>query len=68
MISATDLDALRRPHSVCDDSHYTCPQSPEAWVEAGVVRGKCDCGADTHNAKIDALIASLAMRSEIADK
>jgi len=48
----------RRKHYTCEDSWYSCPQSDggSANEHAGT---KCDCGADEHNAKVDAIAAEL---------
>lgn len=43
-----------RPHDYCEDSYYTCPKHPEGYVDKDQ-EIKCNCGADDHNAKVDAL-------------
>ena len=47
-----------RPHDYCEDVFYTCPKHPE-YAEAGSYWTEkvtdCNCGADDHNAKVDAL-------------
>jgi len=50
----------RRKHYTCEDSWYSCPQSEcgSANEHAGT---KCDCGADEHNAKVDAICAALSL-------
>ncbi len=57
MAAATDLlDALRdakRPHLVVEDCWYSCPESGECCNDDA--KG-CTCGADRHNAAIDAAI------------
>jgi hypothetical protein len=47
----------RVDHYVCDDPYYNCPMHPEGnnWAE----EKKCRCGADEHNAKVDALAVEL---------
>ena len=49
----------RRKHYTCEDSWYNCPQSPDGSANdnAGT---ECDCGADEHNAKVDAICAALS--------
>jgi hypothetical protein len=59
MISVTQnlrdtLQSLRRSHYICDDCWYSCPKSGECCNDAA--DGKCNCGADEHNAKIDAAL------------
>jgi len=50
----------RRKHYTCEDSWYSCPQSEggSANEHAGT---ECDCGADEHNAKVDAICAALSL-------
>lgn len=52
------LRELRIKHYVNDeDCWYSCPASGECCNEnAG---SECNCGADKHNVKVDALIAGL---------
>ena len=45
------LEAAKIPHYVCEDCFYSCPKSGECCNEEA--DGKCWCGADAHNAKID---------------
>ena len=45
----------RRPHDVCEDSWYTCPKHPEGSSNVERVGSACSCGADEHNAKVDAV-------------
>jgi hypothetical protein len=49
----------RRKHYTCEDSWYNCPKSEDGSANdyAGT---ECDCGADEHNAKVDAICAYLA--------
>ena len=49
----------KRKHYTCEDSWYNCPRSEDASANdnAGT---ECDCGADEHNAKVDAICAALA--------
>ena len=53
------LEGLRRGHlQVEEDCWYSCPKSEEGCCNewAGP---ECDCGADAHNAELDAIIADL---------
>jgi hypothetical protein len=58
MNSALDLEALKRKHLEVEDSWYSCPKSPEGCGNefAGT---ECTCGADEHNALVDAIAARL---------
>jgi hypothetical protein len=49
----------RRMHYTCEDSWYNCPKSEDGSANdcAGT---ECDCGADKHNAKVDAICAYLS--------
>ncbi len=50
------LDSLRLAHHKSDDCWYSCPKSGESCNdEEG---DGCNCGADEHNARIDAILAS----------
>ena len=48
-----------RPHDYCEDVFYMCPKHPEAAEYNAYFTAKndtdCNCGADDHNAKVDAL-------------
>jgi hypothetical protein len=48
------LEGLKRAHFVCDDPWYSCPLSDEGCID-DQAQG-CTCGAEQHNAKIDALL------------
>jgi hypothetical protein len=48
----------RRKHYTCEDSWYSCPQS-ECGSANDNAGAECDCGADEHNAKVDAIAAEL---------
>ena len=52
------LEGTRRSHFVLeDDCWYSCPKSGRCCNDnAG---DDCNCGADAHNARIDAVIAKL---------
>ena len=44
-------------HYICEDPWYSCPLSEEGC--ANEFAGKdCDCGAESHNSKIDAALAA----------
>lgn len=45
------LTKLKRKHSTCEDSWYSCPASGDCIRDGH--GGKCDCGADQDNAMID---------------
>jgi hypothetical protein len=49
------LNQLRREHFECEDCWYSCPKSEGGCCNSE--QGKdCNCGADQHNAIIDAAI------------
>ena len=50
----------RRQHTECPDSWYTCPAHPDGSANDSKPAGVCDCGADTHNAAVEALQARIA--------
>jgi hypothetical protein len=50
----------RRKHYTCEDSWYNCPQS-ECGSANDNAGAECDCGADEHNAKVDAIWAALSL-------
>jgi hypothetical protein len=47
------LEEARRGHTVCADDFYSCPKSDEGLFQGPA---HCTCGADEHNAKIDAAL------------
>lgn len=49
------LEAARIRHYVSEDCWYTCPMSDEECCDDRVT--ECNCGADEHNAAIDAALA-----------
>ncbi len=49
--------SLKVQHSTCDDCWYSCPMSGECCDES---KSGCDCIAEQHNARVDALIAALS--------
>ena len=46
------LLAAKIPHYVCEDCWYSCGKTGVDCCN-DAARGKCTCGADAHNAKID---------------
>lgn len=48
----------KRSHYICEDSWYSCPKADDGTCndEKG---DECDCGADDHNAEVDALLVVL---------
>lgn len=48
------LEAAKIPHLVVDDCWYSCPLSEKCCNDQEPA--KCNCGADDHNAKIDAAL------------
>ena len=49
----------RMSHYGCDDRWYSCPKHDDGTANEFKTPGECDCGADEHNAKVDALAARL---------
>lgn len=48
----------KRSHYYCEDGWYSCPKAEDGCANES--RGpECDCGADEHNAEVDALMALL---------
>jgi len=63
--SIKDIELLKRPHfNGWGVERIACPQSfsPQRKIEAWK---KCDCGADDHNKKIDALLDAMPERKLI---
>jgi hypothetical protein len=53
------LRAAKRSHYSCDDCWYSCPKSEDGCCNKS--QGpECNCGADEHNARIDAVLKGLA--------
>ena len=52
------LEALKINHDYCEDPWYSCPLAPEGCADERKGPG-CECGADAHNAKVDAIIKLL---------
>lgn len=52
------LRRLRIAHRYVDDNWYSCPKAPDGCAN-DAEGDECNCGADTHNALVDALIRLL---------
>ncbi len=50
----TWLEANKQSHNYCEDTWYSCPKHEEGCANDGWGKD-CNCGADDHNAEIDAL-------------
>lgn len=50
------LIKAKRGHYSCDDGYYSCPLSTDGCDDDRKEAGVCDCGADSLNAEIDAVI------------
>ena len=50
------LNSLRRQHRYVEDCWYSCPKAADGCCN-DLAGDECDCGADEHNARIDALCA-----------
>jgi len=48
----------KRSHYYCEDEWYSCPKAEDGCAN------ECDCGADEHNAEVDALMALLRSNEE----
>ena len=68
MVWTEDLRALeklaRRGHYSCDDAFYNCPLAEFDYGEwaadcSQFSTKECGCGADEHNAEVDALMEKL---------
>ena len=49
----------RRGHYHCEDPWYTCPAHPDGSANDDKPADVCDCGADAHNAAVEALQARI---------
>ena len=62
--TCTELASLaRRKHYYCEDSWYSCPKA-EGGCANDAEGGECNCGADKHNAKVDALLAAAELEEQ----
>ena len=50
----------RRDHYRCEDHWYSCPKSPDGCAN-DLAGDECNCGADSHNDKIDELLSLIAL-------
>lgn len=50
----------RQDHYTCEDRWYSCPKSLDGCANDSV-GDECTCGADSHNDKIDELLARAAL-------
>jgi|SRR5208282_4906089 len=61
-----DLDAALRAarisHHICEDCWYSCPLSSEGCCDERQI--ECNCGAEEHNAAIDAVLSSPPPKGE----
>jgi hypothetical protein len=58
-----ELAALaKRNHYYCEDSWHSCPKAEDGCADDSQA-DQCNCGADAHNAKVDALLNALAQCS-----
>lgn len=53
--------SLKIQHRCCEDSWYSCPKNPEGCANEDE-GDECNCGADSHNAKVDTVVAELQKR------
>lgn len=51
------LETLKRKHTYCEDSFYSCPMEVDGCSDSTQIG--CNCGAEKHNAEIDAMINHL---------
>ncbi len=58
-VTRAQLEALRQQHLLVDDSWYSCPKAEGGCADDKIPEGVCWCGADKHNALVDAIIAEL---------
>jgi len=48
----------KRGHYYCEDAWYSCPKAEDGCANEGA-GDECNCGADEHNAEVDALMVML---------
>jgi hypothetical protein len=51
------LIGSKRKHDECEDRWYSCPKSAEGCLNDAWPADRCTCGADDHNAAIDAVLS-----------
>ena len=57
-------ELAKRSHTYCEDGWYSCPKAEDGCFDDS--RGpECDCGADEHNAEVDALMVLLRSNVEL---
>lgn len=54
-----EILSLKIPHAYCEDSWYSCPLAEDGCSDETVDKTKCNCRAEGHNAKIDAIVKEL---------
>ena len=52
-------ELAKRPHYYCEDGWYSCPLAEYGCYNDSIPKDECTCGADNHNAEVDALLSSL---------
>lgn len=58
------LRRLRREHRYVEDCWYSCPKAEDGCCDTAQ-GDECNCGAETHNALVDSLIALLPAPARI---
>lgn len=53
------IEELRRDHIAVADAFYSCPKSATGCDDPAWSADECSCGADEHNARVDALVVRL---------
>lgn len=61
-VVAEAIPTLERHHVVIDDCWYSCPASGDCCDDRET-DGECNCGADRHNAQLQALLDRLIVLS-----
>jgi hypothetical protein len=49
------IKGLKIPHDSCEDGYYACPKSEDGCANDQWEKDECNCGADEHNAEVDAV-------------
>ena len=52
----------KRSHDTCEDPWYNCPKSEEPCLN-DAAGSECNCGADNHNALVQAIASRLGVKS-----